>query len=212
LRRALHLVIALTLIAAPIVATPAHADTFEHEADFRHVSDYFLFLLGAGTGFVAHEFGHVMANLAFGTSISFVEVKLGPIPFFAIQPCCNLSRREEYAIASAGNVAQDIGSEIILHLSPRIITERHSFQKGMLAFHVLLSAGYAITGFAGIGPPQSDVNSMARGLGIQPWKIGLWLMIPAVTDTYRYFFPDTKWAPWVSASSKLAVVGASFTF
>ena len=63
------------------------------EADFRKVTDWLLFFGGALTAFVGHELGHVTADLLFGKSISFQPVKLGPIPFFAIQPCCNLSPR-----------------------------------------------------------------------------------------------------------------------
>src|SRR5262249_57117785 len=81
----------------------AHADERLEgpEADFRHVSDYAWFALGAAAGFVGHELGHVVTDLFFGKSISFVGVELGPIPFFAIQPCCNLTPRESYVIGSA---------------------------------------------------------------------------------------------------------------
>ena len=43
---------------------------------------------------------------------------------------------------------QDLWSELTLGLVPRLREQRHPFLKGMLAFHVLLSLGYAITGFA----------------------------------------------------------------
>jgi hypothetical protein len=52
--------------------------------------------------------------------------------------------------------------------------------------HVALSLGYAI--------------------------IGLMLLAPAVVDAYRYFVPDSRWAPWVSLAGKLTLMGALFAF
>jgi hypothetical protein len=36
------------------------------------------------------------------------------------------------------------------------------------------------------------------------------LLVPALMDTYRYFFPESKWAPWVSRTGKAAVFGLMF--
>ena len=60
--------------------------------------------------------------------------------------------------------------------------------------------------------PQSDVNTMSRSLGVPPWGIGLMLIVPAFCDTYRYFVPNSRWAPWVSLAGKLSMVGAALTF
>jgi hypothetical protein len=203
------------LLALLIFAAPQHARADERltpEADFRHFVDYAWFLFGAATSFVGHELGHMATDLMLGKSVDFVETHLGPIPFFAIQPCCNLSRRDEYVIASAGFLVQDVNSELILWISPRIRSKRHAFLKGVLVFDIALSLGYAITGLAGIGPPQSDVNTMARGLDVPSWQVGLMLLIPAVVDVYRYLVPYSVWAPWVSVQGKLLTLGASFTF
>jgi hypothetical protein len=78
-------------------------------------------------------------------------------------------------------------------------------------FDILLAAGYAITGFANIGPPQSDVNTMARGLNVPAWQVGLELMVPASVDLYRYFVPGSVWAPWTSIAGKTFLVGVGFT-
>jgi hypothetical protein len=107
---------------------------------------------------------------------------------------------------------ESIYSEAILLADPHIREQQHAFLKGLLLFHVVLDAGYAITGFANVGPPQSDVNTMSRGLGVPPWAIGIMLMVPAVCDTYRYFVPESRWAPWVSLGGKLTMVGAAFAF
>jgi hypothetical protein len=182
------------------------------EADFRQFKDWAWFALGAAAGFVGHELGHMFTDVLLGKSVDFVAVDLGGIPFFAIQPCCNLTRRDQYVIASAGFLVGDVSSELILQIAPRIRSKRHAFLKGVLVFDVALAVGYAITGFAGIGPPQSDVNTMARGLDIPPWQVGLMLAVPAVVDVYRYLVPGSVWAPWVSIQGKLMMLGASFTF
>jgi hypothetical protein len=208
--RALALALALSLAAAP----PAWADeSLERpEADFRHFSDYAWFALGAASAFVGHESGHMFMDLVFGKSVKFVGVNLGPFPFFAIQPCCHLTRREEYIIGSAGFRVGDVSSELILQLAPRLRSRRRAYLKGVLMFDIVLALGYAVTGFAGIGPTQSDVSTMARGLGVPPWQVGLMLAVPATVDLYRYFVPKSVWAPWTSISGKMVLLGAGFTF
>jgi hypothetical protein len=207
-RRALALCLLLQL------AAPARADeTLQSpEADFRHFVDYCWFALGAASAFVGHEFGHIVTDFAFGKKIQFVPTKTGPFPFFAIQPCCDLTPREEWVIASAGFMAQDVSSELILWLAPRLRSQRHAYLKGVLIFDIGLSIGYAITGFGNIGPAQSDVQTMARGLGVQPWQVGLMLLVPATVDVYRYLVPRSVWAPWVSVQAKALMLGIGFTF
>jgi hypothetical protein len=211
-RRVVALVVVLG-IAAP-AGRPARADESLEvpEADFRHVADYAWFALGAASAFVGHELGHVVTDVFFGKSISFVRVDLGPFPFFAIQPCCNLTKREDYVIGSAGFLVGDVSSELILQIAPRLRSRRHAFLKGVLMFDIVLALGYAVTGFAGIGPAQSDVNTMARGLGVPPWQVGLMLAVPAAIDLYRYLVPRSVWAPWTSVTSKSLLLGAAFTF
>jgi hypothetical protein len=208
-RRAVALCLLLQLGSVRAVADESLE---KPEADFRHVSDYAWFALGAAAGFVGHELGHVITDVFFGKSIKFVRVDLGPIPFFAIQPCCNLTHREEYVIGSAGFVVGDVSSELVLQIAPRLRSRRHAFLKGVLMFDIVLAVGYAITGFAGVGPPQSDVNTMSRGLQVPPWQVGLMLVVPAAVDLYRYLVPRSVWAPWTSVSGKMLLLGASFTF
>jgi hypothetical protein len=197
-------VVALVLLGG---ARPAAAD----EADFRRFTDYLWLLAGAATGFVTHETGHLVTDYILDTHPTFERVKTGPFPFFAIQPH-HLTPQKRYATAMAGLATQGLYSEIILGVDPRIREHRHPFLKGMLAFHVALSVGYAVTAFVGAGPPQSDVNSMARGSGWPVWAIGLMALAPAALDTYRYFVPGSCWAPQVSIASKFSLVGVTFMF
>ena len=197
-------VVALVLLGG---ARPAAAD----EADFRRFTDYLWLLGGAAAGFASHESGHLVTDYILDTHPTFVRVKTGPFPFFAIQPN-RLTPRKLYATAAAGFATQDLYSEIILNLDPGIREHSHPFLKGMLAFHVALSVGYAVTAFAGTGPPQSDVNAMARGSGWPRWAMGLMLLGPAALDTYRYFVPDSCWAPQLSIVGKLTMVGVTLAF
>jgi hypothetical protein len=209
-----HRALALGLLLLLATTQPVSADeSLERpEADFRHFVDYAWFALGAASAFVGHESGHMFMDLVFGKSVKFVPVSLGPIPFFAIQPCCNLTRREEYLIGSAGFQVGNVSSELILQIAPRLRSRRHAFFKGVLMFDIVLALGYAITGFAGIGPTQSDVSTMSRGLGVPSWQVGLMLAVPASIDLYRYFVPKSVWAPWTSISGKMVMLGAGFTF
>lgn len=147
-----------------------------------------------------------------GKSVKVEKVKLGPFPFFSLTACCQLTPREEWMIASAGFVSQQMTSELILGFAPKIRAHRRPFLKGVLMFDILLSVGYAISGFANVGPPQSDVMTMARAMNTEPWKIGFMLTVPATVDLVRYFVPELQWAPWVSIQSKLLVAGAFVTF
>jgi hypothetical protein len=206
----------LILLLALGGARPALANSEQvtPEADFRQFKDWAWFLLGAGAGYAAHEMGHMFTDLMLGKRVDFVETHLGPFPFFAIQPCCNLSNQELYVIASAGFLTQDVSSELILWISPRIRSQRHAFLKGVLALDIGLSLGYAISGFLPnrYVPAQSDVASMSRALGVPPWQVGLMLLVPAMVDTYRYLVPNSVWAPYVGVQSKLLMLGASFAF
>lgn len=182
------------------------------EADFRRFTDYLWLLLGAGIGLALHEGAHLALDYALDTKPIVVPVSLGPFPFFAIQPTDIRNDQQRYSIAMAGFMMQDLYSEIILHADPRLREHHRPLLKGMLVMHVGLMLGYAITGFANIGPPQSDVNTMSRALHVPTWGIGLMLITPAAVDTYRYFVPNSRWAPWVSLAGKLSMVGAALTF
>jgi hypothetical protein len=204
----------LLVILLGITPAHAHSESTVPEADFRQFKDWAWFALGAATGFVGHELGHLFTDAMLGKRVDFVGVHLGPFPFFAIQPCCNLTRQEEYVIASAGFMVQYVNSELIFWVAPKIRQQRHAFLKGVLALDIGLSMGYAISSFLpkGIAPNQSDVATMARGLDVPQWQVGLMILVPAIVDIYRYCVPSSVWAPWVSAGSKLMVLGASFAF
>jgi hypothetical protein len=199
-------VLALVLVLGS--ARPAMA----READFRRFTDYLWLVLGAGIGLALHEGTHLALDYALDAHPSIVGVHLGPFPFFAIQPNTLANSQQRYSVAMAGFMMQDLYSEVILHADPHLRAHHRPLLKGMLAMHVGLMTGYAITGFAHVGPAQSDVGAMGRALNVPSWAIGLMLIAPAACDTYRYFVPDSRWAPWVSLAGKLSMVGAALTF
>src|SRR3954471_11975425 len=113
------LVLAMVLSLSPMRAQ-AHSESTVPEADFRQFKDWAWFALGAASGFVGHELGHLFTDAMLGKRVDFVGVHLGPFPFFAIQPCCNLTRQEEFVIASAGFMVQYVNSELIFWIAPKI--------------------------------------------------------------------------------------------
>ncbi|MEO6953361.1 MAG: hypothetical protein ABI321_16290 [Polyangia bacterium] len=190
-----------------------HGPTLAPERDFHKFSDFAWLALGATSGFVGHELGHIVTDLMTLHHPTFHTTKTGPFYFFAIQPCCGpLSHAEEYAIASAGLVVNDLSSELILSISPRIRSRHAPFMKGVLLVDIGLELGYAISGFVQSAhpkgfPDQSDVASMSRALGVSPWRVSLSVMAPALIDLYRYFVPRSSFVPWVGIQSKVFMAG-----
>lgn|GEM_PF-1245579 len=183
---------------------------------------------GVATGFIAHELGHVFVNLAYGNVPTFEGLRYaGFIPFFRISPgiSCNPAgcfhhdgtpfvggRSGTYLITAAGFNVQNLGSEIILSLEPKIRYHRSPFQKGMLFFNISLSTGYALSAWFQIKPPIGDIYGMANASQLNPNWIALLVFIPAGLDLYRFFLPNSKWAPWVSRAAKVTFLGVSFAF
>ncbi len=184
--------------------------------------------MGVLGGFVAHELGHVIMNLAYGNVPTVEGLRYGGfIPFFRISHgvSCNDvgcfhtngepfkgGRTGVYLITSAGFNVQHLGSELILSLDPEIRYHRTPFQKGMLFFNLSLSVGYVLSTWFQVKPRVGDIHGMARPAQINPNWVGLLVMIPAGLDLYRFFVPGSKWAPWVSRAAKATFFGVSFIF
>ena len=167
-------------------------------------------------------------NLAYGNVPTVEGLRYGGfIPFFRISPGvdCNAvacfhtngepfkgGRTGVYLITSAGFNVQHLVSELILSLDPELRYHRSPFQKGMLFFNLSLSAGYVLSTWFQVKPPIGDIHGMARAAQINPNWVALLLAIPAGLDLYRFFVPNSKWAPWVSPTAKVTFVGVSFIF
>jgi hypothetical protein len=164
------------------------------------------FLGGAALGLAAHEAGHVVADVTFGATPRFKRVDFHGIPFFAISPEGELSRRELFTIASSGFWVQHAGNEWILSREPQLRAREAPFQKGILAFNVLASAAYAGAAFGRTGPVERDTLGIAKGARMDERVVGVLLLAPAVLDTMRYYKPDAKWLAWTSRAVKAGLV------
>jgi hypothetical protein len=164
------------------------------------------FLAGGATALAIHESGHLAFAELFGAGVSVKPVHFGPLPFFAITYRGSFSRRESFAVSSAGFWTQQATSEAILTWRPHLRSERAPFVKGLLAFDIIASFFYAGSAFAKIGPDQRDPRGMAEALGTSERWVGVLVLAPALLDTWRYFHPDSRWARWASRGVKVGAV------
>jgi hypothetical protein len=180
-------------------ATPVQAD--EHR-----VLDTVEFLAGAALGLGMHEGGHLFFDAVFDARPRIEGVHFGPVPFFAIAHRSGLSPRREFTISSAGFWVQEASSEWLLTTRPVLRREHAPVAKGLLAFNVLNSVGYALVAFARAGPFERDTRGMAASIGVDERAIGVVVLVPALLDAYRYFRPDARWAKWGARSAKVASI------
>ena len=161
------------------------------------------FFGGAAVGLGLHESGHVLFDAAFEASPGVRKVSAGFLPFFAIthHPVTPL---KEFTISSAGFWVQHGGSEWLLVQHPDLRHEDAAFTKGLLAFNVLTSVGYAGAAFARRGPAERDTRGMALSADIaEPW-VGVTILAPAVLDAARYYRPQSRSLRWASRTAKIA--------
>jgi hypothetical protein len=164
------------------------------------------FVAGGLLGLAMHEGGHLVFDAFFDAQPRLSRVHLGPFPFFAITHRTDLTPRREFTVSSAGFWVQEATSEWLLATRP-VLRERHSWlSKGVLAFNVLNSVGYALVAFARAGPPERDTRGMADSIGVDERIVGALVLAPAVLDSYRYFKRGSGWAGWTSRAVKTGSV------
>ena len=175
-------------------------------ADEHPVRDTVEFLAGSAIGLGMHEGGHLLFDAVFDARPRIAGVHFGPIPFFAITHRNDLSPRREFTISSAGFWVQEVSNEWLLTRRPALRQEHAPLAKGLFAFNVLNSVGYAFVAFARAGPLERDTRGIAASIGIDERAVGALVLAPALLDAYRYFRPDTRWAKWGSRSAKVGSV------
>jgi len=209
-RSALAVLTLLFLVILPIRAaaqSDSTGDTLQlPSADEHRAVATVKFLTGAALGLALHEGGHLMFDAAFDARPRVSGVSFGPFPFFAITHRGDLSPRREFTISSAGFWMQELSSEWLLTKRPSLRDARAPIAKGLLAFNVLNSAGYACVAFARAGPFERDTRGMAGSIDVDERAIGALVLAPAVLDAVRYFKPDARWAKWVSRGAKVGSV------
>ncbi|MSO30294.1 MAG: hypothetical protein EXQ48_05030 [Acidobacteria bacterium] len=142
------------------------------------------FLAGAAIGFALHEAGHLAASW-----------NRGGVP-----------NKRGFSVTSAGFWAQNLVSEQMLTHDPHLSSEQAPVRKGMLAFNVLTSTGYAALAFGRTGPPGRDTLGIANTARISERWIGALVLAPAALDAIRYFRPEARWAKWLSRGVKIGTV------
>ncbi|OLC79892.1 MAG: hypothetical protein AUH72_13110 [Acidobacteria bacterium 13_1_40CM_4_65_8] len=164
------------------------------------------FIAGGALGLVMHESGHLIFDAAFDAKPRISRVQFGPIPFFAISHRDDLSPRREFTISSAGFWVQEATNEWLLTRRPSLRDEHAWGVKGVLAFNVLNSVGYALVAFAKAGPAERDTRGMADSIRVDERVVGAIILTPAVLDAYRYFKRGSRWATWTSRAVKIGSV------
>ena len=157
---------------------------------------------GAALGLAFHESAHVAADFATGVSPGIKKVTFGPFPFFAITHDA-VSPGREFVISSAGFWAQEVVNEILLTTHPELRNEDAPVLKGLFAFNILTSFGYAGAAFARAGPVERDTRGMAQSADVGEPVIGALILAPAVLDTMRYFGVRNRWVVWGSRAAKI---------
>jgi hypothetical protein len=198
----------LTILPMPAAAqSSSTGQTLQSPPPDEHrVADTVKFLAGAALGLGMHEGGHLVLDTVFDASPRIEGVRFGPFPFFAITHRSGVSPRREFAISSAGFWMQDLSSEWLLTKHASLREARAPVAKGVLAFNVLNSVGYACVAFARAGPFERDTRGMADSIGVDERAIGALVLAPAVLDAIRYFKPEARWAKWASRAAKAGSV------
>jgi hypothetical protein len=197
----------LTLVALMPGAAVAQEAPTERRPPVR---EGLLFLGGFSAGLFLHEAAHLATGAALGAHPRVDRLSI-PLPFIVVHYDA-VSRRREFAIGSSGFWAQHLVSEWLLTADPQLRRASAPVRKGLFAFGVATSALYAIGAVAGTGP-ERDTRSIARSLGsngVPEPAAGALILAPAVLDVYRYFRPDSRWAPWASRAVKMLSVGLVF--
>ena len=232
-------VLALYLLLLPLYARAEPATTFTptgpslppaqrpgHILDMADGRSFGWLAAGALTGFFAHEGGHLFANFVYGNVPRLEGLwAFGLVPFFAISPriecdgdhCTTYDGHEfhggprgKLVITSGGFNVQHLTDEILLTRDPTLRYHYAPFRKGLLAFNTLLSIGYTLASWTRTEDPHGDVSHSAHLAGLSSEVYAGMLVLPAVFDLYRYFHPDSWWAPWVSRGGKAAFLGVIF--
>ena len=176
------------------------------QPDERSAVDIVKALGGATLALAMHEGGHLAFDAAFDARPRLERVHFGPFPFFAVAHRGDLSPRRELTVSSAGFWVQEASSEWLLTRRHALRHEHAPLAKGVLAFNVLNSVGYACVAFARRGPFERDTRGVADSIGVDERAIGAVVLAPALFDAYRFFRPDARWAKWASRAVKAGSV------
>ena len=192
----------LTILALAHPARAQEASASAPQPKTHRSRDVVKFLAGAALGLAAHESGHLVLDFAFDAKPRVTRVELGGIPFFAITHRSDLSPRREFAVSSAGFWVQESWSEVLLTRRPLLRHDHAPLAKGVMAFNILASIGYAAVAFSKTGPVERDTRGMADAVHVDERVIAAFVLAPALLDGCRYFRPEARWVKWASRAAK----------
>src|SRR5262249_24229024 len=122
-RAAARIFLLLSLVFPAEFAAAQTASPLPPQPYRSFVHDGALFLLGAGSGLLLHESGHLFYDVTFDADPRVKRVHFGPVPFFAITHRADMTPRREFVIDSAGFWMQEATSEWLLTRRPRLADE-----------------------------------------------------------------------------------------
>ena len=196
----------LMMLLLPTHSAAQQAADPSGQPNEHRAADSVKLLAGGLSGLVLHESGHLVFDVAFDARPHVQGIRFGPFPFFAIGHRADLTPRRELTISSAGFWVQEAGSEWLLSTRPALRRTRAPLAKGLLAFNVLNSLGYAIVACAKAGPLERDTRGMSVSSGLDERAIAGIVLAPALLDAWRYFKPEARWAVWSSRAAKIGSV------
>ena len=207
--RALGVALLASLLAIPADAQDSSVPATEPNEHAAAVT--VKFVGGAILALALHETGHLVFDGVFAAQPRMEAIRFGPFPFFAVTHRSGMPPREEFAISSAGFWMQEATDEWFLTrrwcrdtaVGCSFRDDRTWLAKGMFAFNLLNSVGYALVAFAKAGPTERDTRGMADAIGVDERAIGVVILAPAVLDAYRYFRPNSRVAVWMSRGVKI---------
>ena len=217
--RILPCLVALGLVAAP-AAPAAGQDAANDRNESRgqaasegrdSLRDSIRFFGGFSAGLFLHESAHMATGATLGARPRIDRLSI-PLPFIVVH-YDPVSRRREFAIASAGFWMQHLVSEWLLTAQPELRRTAAPFRKGLFAFGVGTSALYAVAAMSTTGPRERDTRSLATSLGrdgVPEPAAGALILAPAVLDLFRYYRPHAAWARWTSRALKALSLGLVF--
>jgi hypothetical protein len=206
--------IALLSVLCAVTATAQDSAAAPPQQDEHPAADIVKFVGGGVLALALHESGHLIFDGIFDAQPRLEAIHFGPFPFFAVTHRTGMPPRQEFMISSAGFWMQESTDEWLLTRrwcrdtagGCSLRDDRSWLPKGMLAFNVLNSVGYAMVAFAKAGPSERDTRGMADSIGVDERTIGIVVLAPAVIDAYRYFRPDSRMAVWLSRGVKIGSV------
>lgn len=161
--------------------------------------DIFQIMAGVGSGYAAHEGAHYLAAKAAGADdIHFT---------FDSFSYNNVSEDDDFRIASAGFVAQNMLAEIALDMQEH--KRVRSYALGVLLWNTGEEVSYVMRR----NGTHDDLATMSEHSGISRTAMWAFLSTKSVVDLYRWYYPESRWAPWVSRAGLGAmVVGITTAF